>query len=86
MYPVVVILADAYQYGVEKYGDGTWKDMTASEHIDKAVAHMVAWKKGETKEPVLIDAALRILFAASIAITYNMAPTTYEKQDAQTKS
>jgi hypothetical protein len=83
LYPVILIVAEAYRYGMTKHGDGTWKELSANEHMDKAVNHLVAWKEGAVDKPVLIDAALRILFAASVAITENLSPTKYVKDEKE---
>jgi hypothetical protein len=80
LYPAMLILAAAYRYGVEKHGDGTWKELTAAEHLEKAISDINAWRSGDaTNKPVLVDVALRTLFALSIALTYGQTPTEYKK-------
>lgn len=82
LYPVILIIAAAYRYGVEKYGDGTWQDVPPSEHLEKAVNNIERWRKGEANDdPVLVDACLRLMFAVSQALTYGLLPSNYRKSD-----
>lgn len=81
VYPAMLIVAAAYRYGVEKYGDGTWQELTPTDHIEKALGNIERWRKGETKEdPVLVDACLRLMFAVSLAITQGIVPQKYVKE------
>jgi hypothetical protein len=81
IYPAMLILAAAYRYGVEKYGDGTWQDAIPSDHIEKALGNIERWRKGDTgDDPVLVDACLRLMFAVSVAVTNGIVPNQYIKE------
>lgn len=67
-YPLLILVAQAYAYGMKKYGDGEWKKKDVSFHLEKATKHMVAWKRNDAKPIILVDACLRLMFAAYIAL------------------
>lgn len=77
--PVVFMMAAAFAYGAKKYGEGTWRQLTAGEHLEKALTDIVAWKRGTIDKPVLIDAALHVVFAAMIALSVGAQPPEYKK-------
>lgn len=77
--PVFYLMASAFAYGARKFGDGTWKQFSAGEHLEMALNNIVSWKRGETGQPVLVDAALRIVFAVAQAINAKQQPEEYKK-------
>ena len=79
--PTVYLLAAAYRYGRQKYGDGSWKTQSTLEHIDRANEDLLEWKSGtNTEKPYLIDAALRLAFAVSTAVASGVCPGVYPKK------
>lgn len=61
--PAFVLMASAFAYGVQKYGDGSWKNENAGEHIDKAIREIADWRHSLKDWHALVDAALRLAFA-----------------------
>lgn len=78
--PVFYLMANAFAYGARKFGDGTWKQLSAGDHLESALNNIIAWKRGDTGQPVLVDAALRIVFAVAVAISQGQQPEEYKKQ------
>lgn len=77
--PVIYLMADAFRYGATKFGDGTWRTTSSAEHIDAALRNIVAWKNGDTTQPQLVDATLRMAFALAQAISGGTTPKEYVK-------
>lgn len=63
--PAFWLMASAFVYGAKKFGDGTWRNFTAAEHIDLALHELAAWKRGVRDWHALVDAALRMAFAVA---------------------
>jgi hypothetical protein len=82
---VMYMMADAFRYGASKYGDDTWKNLSANEHIEKGLEDISQWRAGNKAHSVLIDACLRFLFAASVAVTNGEMSKSYVAKD-ETKS
>jgi hypothetical protein len=49
--------------GARKYGVGNWKLIPVVDHLNHAVAHIMASLDGNSEEPHLLHAGCRILFA-----------------------
>ncbi len=73
-------MANAFAYGAKKYGDGTWRSVPAAEHLNMAMSDIIDWKAGIQGKPLLIDAALHVVFAVSIAISRSSSPSEYQKK------
>lgn len=52
--------------GKEKYGADNWRKITAKEHIDHAVSHLMLWLAKDTSEDHLTHAAWRVLAAMGV--------------------
>ena len=77
--PVVAMMASAYAYGAKKYGDGTWRNSSSADHLGVALQNIVDWKNGRRDQPLLADAALRVVFAVAIAVQQGSHPSEYQK-------
>lgn len=66
--PAMYVLADAFRFGVNKHGDGTWKDISPVDHVGKAMSKIGEWMVTKNYN-LLADAGLRILFALSKCAT-----------------
>lgn len=77
--PVCYLMADAFKYGVSKWGEGTWREQDADEHLAIAVNDIFAFRRGGTDRPYLVDAALRVAFAVAVAIDKKQQPAEYKK-------
>ncbi len=77
--PAFFLMASAFKYGAQKYGDGTWKDRSAGDHLEDAVKDIIAWKRGDITSPLLVDAALHVVFAVAVAINQGQSPQEYKK-------
>lgn len=77
--PVVYLIAQAFQYGCSRFGDGEWKKHDAEYHIDRALYDLLKWRSGRTDKPYLVDAALRSMFATYQAIAFKKIPAEYKK-------
>lgn len=63
--PAFWLMAQAFAYGVKRFGDGTWREFHAGEHLDFAVRDIADWKCGQKDWHALVDAALRLAFAVA---------------------
>lgn len=77
--PVCYLMSDAFAYGARLYGDGTWRTLSAGEHIEIGVENIIRWQSGETAKPVLVDALLRVAFAVYLAVQKGSQPAEYKK-------
>ncbi len=78
--PAIYVLADAFRYGVNKHGDGTWRDQSPGQHVNKAIERIQAWTT-DRQYSTLADAGLRIVFALSQVATGK----TYKPKPAEPK-
>lgn len=78
--PAFYLMAAAFKHGTEKYGDGTWRDQSPVAHLEAALKDIVAWRNGDVTSPLLVDAALRVVFAVAVAISQGDAPKEYSKK------
>lgn len=65
--PAFFIVAEAFKYGMKKHGGETWKDTSASEHVNKAIEKIGTWLT-ERRASLLADAGLRLLFALCLVV------------------
>jgi hypothetical protein len=64
----VLDVAATLKVGAEKYGEGNWRNITVTEHLNHALIHLLALQTGDTQEPHLNHAACRILFALEMQL------------------
>jgi hypothetical protein len=78
--PAFFLMASAFRYGAQKYGDGTWRNVPAGDHLEAAVKDIVGWKQGDVTSPLLVDAAMHVVFAVAVAMAAGKSPEEYTKQ------
>jgi predicted HAD superfamily Cof-like phosphohydrolase len=58
-------VAEVLASGAVKYGEGNWKLIDTSDHINHALAHLYGHLSGDTSEQHLLNAICRCMFAAT---------------------
>jgi hypothetical protein len=66
--PAMQIVAEAFRFGVDKHGSDSWKNLSASEHVQKAMEAISQSSTSTRRCSLLADAALRLLFALCLSI------------------
>lgn len=59
----VVLKQGADKYGHDPRGQENWRLISADEHINHALTHLLAYMAGDTRDDHLSHAACRLLFA-----------------------
>jgi hypothetical protein len=67
--PAIYVVADAFQYGMQKHGSDGWKMRSPGWHLHKATMSINEWFLDRTKYSLLADAGLRVLFALAQCAT-----------------
>lgn len=82
--PALLVLAHAFRYGMQKHGDGTWKNRTAEFHVGKAMSSIGQWFESPMSYYHLANAGLRLMFALTLVGIKEYEPK--EKPANETKS
>ena len=77
--PACYLMAAAFAYGAKKWGEGSWREQDANDHLSIAVADIMAFRRGGIDRPYLVDAALRVAFAVAVAVERKQQPAEYKK-------
>jgi len=72
--PGLLLLAEAFRYGVRLRGGETWKGKSARYHVDKATHCLTLYFDDMTRYSLLADACLRLLFALCLSGTRKYVP------------
>ena len=66
--PLAILAVGAVlKHGAEKYGDKNWHKIPVNEHVNHALAHIMAHLEGDKGDTHLSHAACRLLFALDLA-------------------
>jgi hypothetical protein len=67
--PSLFIVADAFRYGMLKYGNDSWKQTAAETHLQIAGEEAISWIHNRSNYSLLASASLRMLFALALCAT-----------------
>lgn len=60
-------VAEGLTEGARKHPGETWRDIPAREHAVRALRHLSLWLAGDTSEPHLVNASMRVMMAFALA-------------------
>ena len=67
--PLVMIeIARVQQHGDDKYGPDNWRRLPERDHINHALQHIYADAAGDTQDPHLVHALVRLMFALAVRL------------------
>jgi len=72
--PALLVISEAFRYGISKHGSDTWKNRTAEFHAAKATERLTVWVSSPMQYSLLADAGLRLLFALCLVTGKTYVP------------
>lgn len=63
----LMAVAGVFCSGRDKYGEGNWHNITAKNHIGRAIRHLYKWLSGDKEENHLANAVVRCLMAMEVS-------------------
>lgn len=77
------LIAQCLGVGAHRHGEENWRNIPISDHINHAFNHLNEFRLGATDEPHIVNAAVRTIFALSLAVAEGKQGTTYVHPSAQ---
>lgn len=72
-----ILLAQCLGFGAEKYGEDNWKGIPLEKNLGHAINHIQEFRRGDTKEPHLVNAYARLTFALWQAVDQELQDGEY---------
>ena len=75
------LIAQCLGYGALKHGEGNWLNISIDDHVNHALNHLNEFRLGADDEPHVVNAAVRTIFALTLAIQAKKQAKDYVHPD-----